>query len=398
MPRGYDSRANGGPVSAGRSGAGEGRRWRWRRVGRGQAQQAAHPTLGVLGPRQAHHTAVVQDHGNLQVPLEQAAGLEGIVLAQDRRIGVGEVPDPGAGLGLPERSGVDQSDVGTVLGDDGVPVGRTEGHGVHRCPGPEDRRRGVHHLPDGEVLHLLMDLRGGLLGPATQVHERPDEHQPDVDQHARPDHDHGEHPRHPGGDLGGPAPVAVLFEQRPEDPPAVEGEGRQEVEGGEHQVDPGQPGQDLASVEVRRPQRGPGRQRRQREHQRQGRAGRGPGGGDAQLHLRVVGQPGHLGDATDGQEVDLGHGDPVALGHEAVGELVEHDAGEEGNEPGEAGHHSGALRRRGGQRHQAEQEQEGGVDPDVDPGDGAQPHREARPAPGRHGLLRGDQAVVAVVA
>ena len=275
------------------------------------------------------------------------------------------------------------------------PTDRGVGAGEVTRPSSGGHRQ--HHVLNGEVLHLLVDLGGGLLGPAAEVDEQPDQQQPHVDEDAGDHHDDGEDASHLGGDRRRPPSVAVLFEHSAEHPAAVQGEGGQQVERGEQEVDPGQAGQQITPVEVGGPEVGAGQRGGQAEDQRECGAGGGSGGGDPQLDTRVLGELGHLGDATDRQEVDLGDDDPVTLGHEAVRQFVDDDAGEQGGQPADAGHESRTVGRGGSEGDEAQEEQERDVDPDVDARHRPQPERVAGPTSGRHGSLRGDEAVVAVV-
>ena len=68
----------------------------------------------------------------------------------------------------------------------------------------------------------------------------------------------------------------------------------------------------------------------------------------------------------------------ASAAHEAVGELVEHDASEDHHQPGQGVGDARALRRRAGQDEEGHQHEEAGVHADLDPCD---PRDRERPTP-----------------
>ena len=170
----------------------------------------------------------------------------------------------------------------------------------------------------------------------------------------------------------------MAFEEGSEHAAAVEGECGKHVEGGEQQVEPREAGEERAGDQVDRIQR-----LRQRDgHQCGGDPERGAGGrardGQRELVAGRLREGLEAGDATDRQEVDLVHDEPVAPTDEAVRQLVEDDTGEDHDEPDERRGDARALRGVPGQDEQRDEQEEAGVHADLDARDATD--RE-RPAP-----------------
>ena len=173
-----------------------------------------------------------------------------------------------------------------------------------------------------------------LLGPGRHDHEPADQHgpQPEAAVEGGPQAEQHQGPApvaaDGGGGDGGPVAVAgPLPQQCLEDPAAVEGERRQQVEHRQRQVDHAQPGRPTGH-QARSSERREGGGHAQGA-QPDGHTHRRAGGGDAGGGARLVGVAVEAGHPAQGEQGDAPHRYPVSDGHQRVAELVGDQRGQE---------------------------------------------------------------------
>jgi hypothetical protein len=169
-----------------------------------------------------------------------------------------------------------------------------------------------------------------------------------------------------------------MFVDCSEDTSAVHRKRGQQVEHADDQVEPDQPAENRAAVEVDRQDGLVQCPREQCRDAAKRHAGRRTDDGDRKFVGGGLGQILELRHAADRQQDNLVHGRTAPTRDETVGKFVDHDAGENDGEPNEAADGAGPALARGTEREHHDQEQKGHVDADVDTADAGDRNRPRR--------------------